>query len=326
MGCYLLTGSAGFIASRVADMLLDDGHVVFGLDNMNDAYDVRMKEYRLANLEKHPNFHFQRMDIGDRDRMAAFDAEGETFEAVINLAARAGVRYSVENPWEYFRTNLDGTLNLLEFARRRKIPKFVLASSSSVYGLDAPMPTPEDADTDRPLQPYAASKKAAEVLCHAYHALYDLDVTIFRYFTVYGPAGRPDMVMFRFIQWMCEGRTVFVNGDGKQSRGFTYVDDIARGTILGLQPVGYEIFNLGGHQQVSLEELLRELEARIGSIAQVEYREAHPADLRRNWADVEKAKRILGWEPQFNFDEGLDAALAWYQSERTWACEVDTSD
>lgn len=326
MGRYLLTGAAGFIASRVAEMLLDSGHSVYGIDNMNDAYDVRMKQYRLEKLTTHPNFNFAEIDIADRERIAALDQGGEPFEAVINLAARAGVRYSVEDPWIYFKTNVEGTLNLLEYARRNGIPKFVLASSSSVYGKDAPMPTPEDAETDQPLQPYAASKKAAEVLCHAYHSLHNLDVTIFRYFTVYGPAGRPDMVMFRFIQWMCEGRTVLVNGDGKQSRGFTFVDDIARGTILGLQPVGFEILNLGGHQQVSLDELIEGIESRISSKAAIEYREAHPADLRRNWADVEKARRILGWRPEVSFDDGLDSALAWYQAERAWACEINTSD
>ena len=186
MGCYLLTGAAGFIASRVAAMLLDDGHSVHGLDNMNDAYDVRMKQYRLDMLEQNPKFHFHRIDIGDRDQVAGFENEAKPFDAIINLAARAGVRYSLEDPWEFFRTNVDGTLNLLEYARTHNIPKFVLASSSGVYGFDAPMPTPEDADTDRPQQAYAASKKAAEVLCHAYHGRYDLDVTVFRYFTVYG--------------------------------------------------------------------------------------------------------------------------------------------
>lgn len=307
-------------------MLLDAGHTVRGLDNMNDAYDVRMKRYRLDKLKKDPQFQFHRIDIGDRDQVAGLENDDKPFDAIINLAARAGVRYSVDNPWEFFRTNVDGTLNMLEYARELEIPKFILASSSSVYGSDAPMPTPENANTNTPLQPYAASKKAAEVLCHAYHALHGLDVTVFRYFTVYGPAGRPDMVMFRFIQWMCEGRTVYINGDGKQSRGFTYVDDIARGTIMGLQPIGYQIINLGGHQQVNLEELIRAIEERIESKTHVEYRKSHPADIKNSWADVSKAKRILGWEPKVSFDEGLDSALAWYQSERAWACEVDTSD
>ena len=240
MGHFLLTGAAGFIASRVAELLLDDGHTVVGVDNLNDAYDVRLKEYRLGRLKSRPGFVFYKLDISDRD---AFNRQSEIlsqpFEAVINLAARAGVRQAVTNPWVYVDTNMTGTLNLLDFCQRRGIRKFILASTSSVYGSDAPLPTPEDAPSDRPLQPYAASKKGAEALCHAYHHLYGIDVTIFRYFTVYGPAGRPDMSIFRFIQWISEGHPVRLTGDGNQARGFTYVDDIARGTILGLKPLGF---------------------------------------------------------------------------------------
>ncbi len=176
-----------------------------------------------------------------------FEEQGP-FDGVINLAARAGVRASVENPWIFVDTNMTGTLNLLENCRQHQVPKFVLASTSSIYGEDAPQPTPETADSSAPLQPYAASKKGAEAMCHAYHYLFDIDVTVLRYFTVYGPAGRPDMVMFRFVQWITEGRPVLLNGDGNQSRGFTYIDDIARGTIQALKPVGYEIINLGGHE------------------------------------------------------------------------------
>src|SRR5574341_799766 len=233
MGHYLLTGAAGFIASRVAELLLDEGHTVVGVDNLNDAYDVRLKEYRLARLKSRPRFKFYKLDISDRE---AFNQQAEInrqqFEAVINLAARAGVRQAVINPWVYVDTNMTGTLNLLDFCQRQRIRKFILASTSSVYGSDAPLPTPEDAPSDRPLQPYAASKKGAEALCHAYHHLHGIDVTVFRYFTVYGPAGRPDMSVFRFIQWMSEGHPLKLTGDGNQARGFTYVDDIARGTIL----------------------------------------------------------------------------------------------
>ena len=278
MANYLVTGVAGFIAARVAEMLLDDGHAVVGVDNMNDAYDVRMKEYRLGRLQGRPGFTFQKMDIADRQAVAALGDKSQRFDAVINLAARAGVRASVENPWIYVDTNITGTLNLLELCRHHNIPKFVLASTSSIYGGEAPLPTPETADSSHPLQPYAASKKGAEALSYAYHFLYDIDVTVFRYFTVYGPAGRPDMVMFRFTQWISEGRPVKVNGDGEQMRGFTYVDDIARGTILGLKPLGYEVINLGGHETIKINELIRILEELIGHKAQVEYLPRHPAD------------------------------------------------
>jgi nucleoside-diphosphate-sugar epimerase len=323
---YLVTGTAGFIGARVAEMLLDDGHTVIGIDNMNDAYDVRMKKYRLARIEKHPSFTFYKNDISDRQAMSDLGKRIEPVDAIINLAARAGVRTSVENPWLYVNTNVIGTLNLLEMCRNQNIPKFILASTSSIYGADAPLPTSEEVESSRPLQPYAASKKAAEVMCHAYHSLHDIDVTIFRYFTVYGPAGRPDMVIFRFVQWISEGREVRIYGDGEQSRGFTFVDDIARGTILGLKPVGFEIFNLGGHEITKINELVRIFENRMGREANIEHSPPHPADVSTNWADVEKAGRVLGWEPQVSLESGLDATIAWYTAEREWACQVNTSD
>jgi nucleoside-diphosphate-sugar epimerase len=203
--------------------------------------------------------------------------------------------------------------------------KFILASTSSVYGADAPLPTPEEAESSHPLQPYAASKIAAEAMCHAYHYLYDIDVTILRYFTVYGPAGRPDMVVFRFIQGIFEGQPITVYGDGGQSRGMTYVDDIARGTILGIQRIGYEVFNLGGHEVVIINDLVKKLEKLVGRKAKVEYQPLHPADMVANWANVDKAGRILGWEPRVSLEEGLKFAVEWYVSEREWACQVDTS-
>ena len=234
---YIVTGVAGFIASRVAEFLLADGHSVVGIDNMNDAYDVRMKEHRLQSLLSQPGFDFIRLDISDHQVVSSEDRlHGENFAAVINLAARAGVRKSLEDPWLYMDTNLTGTLNLLELCRQEGIPKLILASTSSIYGADAPYPTAEDAGSDLPLQPYAASKKAADVLCHSYHYLFGIDVTVVRYFTVYGPAGRPDMSLFRFTKWITEGKPLLLYGDGEQTRGFTYIDDIARGTIAALKP------------------------------------------------------------------------------------------
>jgi nucleoside-diphosphate-sugar epimerase len=323
---YLVTGAAGFIASPLIEMLLDAGHTVVGVDNMNDAYDVRMKEYRLSKLNQHANFSFHLLDISDRK---TFDSQSPLrqmpYTAVINLAARAGVRQSVENPWVYVDTNVTGTLNLLEFCREQGISKFILASTSSVYGADAPLPTQESAGADRPLQAYAATKKSAEVLCHVYHYLYGLDVTIFRYFTVYGPAPRPDMVMFRFTQWISEGRPVKLNGDGEQSRGFTYVDDIARGTLLGLRPLGYEIINLGGHEVIKINELIRMLESLTGHKASLEFLPRHPADMTTNWANVEKAGQILGWKPTVTLKEGVSRLVDWYNRERSWASQILTT-
>jgi UDP-glucuronate 4-epimerase len=324
MSRYLVTGAAGFIASRVTEMLLQAGHSVVGVDNLNDAYDVRMKEYRLGKLQQQRGFTFLRDDVAVRETISSL-AKAGPFEAVINLAARAGVRQAVENPWVYVETNMTGTLNLLELCRQTGIPKFILASTSSIYGANAPLPTPETADSNSPLQPYAASKKGAEAMCYAYHHLYGIDVTIFRYFTVYGPAGRPDMVMFRFVKWITEGETVKLNGDGEQTRGFTYVDDIARGTILGLRPLGYEIINLGGHETISINDLIRMLEAMIGKKAQVEHLPFNSADMLANHADVRKAGELLGWESQFSLQIGVQRLVDWYLAERSWAQHIETT-
>jgi UDP-glucuronate 4-epimerase len=327
MSHYLVTGVAGFIASRVAERLLGEGHTVVGVDNLNDAYDVRVKEWRLARIEGQPGFEFYHLDITDRvalsDAFSRFVARAP-FDAVINLAARAGVRHSVEDPWVYFETNVTGTLNLLELCRKLEIEKFVLASTSSLYGARNPRPFREDAETDGPLSPYAASKKAAEVLCYTYHYLYDIDVTVLRYFTVYGPAGRPDMSIFRFIQWINEGRPVQVYGDGQQSRDFTYVDDIARGTIAGLKPLGYEVINLGSDEPVVLMDAIRLIERLLDQEALLEHRPRHPADVLATWADIDKARRLLGWRPQVSFGEGIGRSVKWYQDNRAWAKDVVT--
>lgn len=326
MGKYIVTGVAGFIGSRVAEMLLDDGHHVIGLDNLNSAYDIRMKEWRLNRLKDRSNFAFHLLDISKQAELTGLfdDQAGFAVDAVINLAARAGVRQSVLDPVSYYETNLMGTLNLLETCRQHDIGKFILASTSSIYGSDAPLPTPESASSDRPLQPYAASKKAAEVLCHSYHFLHGLDVTVFRFFTVYGPAGRPDMSLFRFTQWIHEGRTLKLLGTGEQSRGFTYIDDIARGTISGLKPLGYEIINLGGHETIKMIDLIKALEEKIGRKAMIEYHPADPADMMANWADVSKAYHLLGWQPRVGLNEGITNLVEWYQQERNWASQILT--
>jgi nucleoside-diphosphate-sugar epimerase len=322
MANYLVTGAAGFIGWRVTEMLIRQGDTVTGVDNMNDAYDVRMKEYRLRRLQALPGFTFHKQDISERAVLELFKVQ--PFDAVINLAARAGVRSSTENPWVFVETNVIGTLNMLELCRHNKIRKFIMASTSSIYGADPAYPTPEEADSDHPLQPYAASKKGAEALAHSYHFLYDLDVTVLRYFTVYGPAGRPDLALFRFTQWISEDRPVHIYGNGGQSRGFTYLDDIARGTIAAIPLAGYEIINLGGHEVISINDLVRLLERTIGRKARLEYHPPNQADMRSNWADVSKARHMLNWQPQVSLQEGVRLLVDWYNSERTWVSEVLT--
>jgi len=324
MGNYLVTGAAGFIASRVCEMLIGQGHAVTGVDNLNDAYDIRMKEYRLRKLQGLPGFSFQKLDISQRSDVETLQRSNVQFEALINLAARAGVRASVQDPWVFYETNVNGTLNLLELCRRNAIRKFVLASTSSIYGARAPLPTPETADSDHPLQPYAASKKAAEALSHSYHSLYGIDVSVVRYFTVYGPAGRPDMSMFRFTRWISEGELLQLYGDGEQSRGFTYLDDIASGTIAAIQPFGYEIINLGGHEVITMNALIALLEERIGRKAILERHPPNLADMPTNHADVTKAAKLLGWKPKVGLEEGLTRLVDWYRAERSWASKIQT--
>jgi UDP-glucuronate 4-epimerase len=319
---YLVTGAAGFIAATVAKQLVAAGHTVVGVDNLNDAYDVRLKHFRLGEIRD--RIAFIQGDICDRDAMAnLFTAH--RFDAVINLAARAGVRQSVENPWLYVDTNVTGTLNLLDLCRQHGVKKFVLASTSSLYGDQKSMPFSESLSTDKPLSPYAASKKAAEAMCHTYHHLHGIDVTVVRYFTVYGPAGRPDMSLFRFVQWVSEGRKVTLYGDGSQSRDFTYVDDIARGTILAAQtPVGFDVINLGSDEPWVLIDTLRLIEDLVGKKAALDYRPLHKADVLATWADITKARTRLNWSPETDARAGITKLVEWYQANRAWAKDVST--
>lgn len=328
----LVTGCAGFIAARVTSLLVDGGAEVTGIDNLNDAYDVRLKQWRLLRLEREAGLRFDAMDVSDRPALRAlFErvplAPGQSpFDAIVHLAARAGVRQSVADPHAYYDTNVTGTLNLLELCRHYEIPKFVLASTSSLYGAQSEIPFREDARTDSPLSPYAASKKAAEVMCHSFHHLQRLDVTVLRFFTVYGPAGRPDMSLFRFVQRIAEGRPVTVYGDGRQSRDFTFVDDVARGVCLALRPLGYEVINLGSDTPVVLADAIALVEKLVGRRADIRYEKSHPADVPATWAHIGKARDLLGWQPQVPFEEGVRRLVDWYGENREWAQHVETSE
>ncbi|WP_456436176.1 GDP-mannose 4,6-dehydratase [Thermovibrio ammonificans] len=321
MRSVLLTGAAGFIGYRTAKLLLEKGYKVIGVDNLNNYYDPKLKEYRLNLLKENRNFKFYRLDIENFEALKVVFEEN-SFEGVINLAARAGVRYSIENPFVYETTNSLGTLNLLELMKEFGLKKFVLASTSSLYA-GQPMPFKEDLPVNTPISPYAASKKAAEVMSYTYHYLYGFDVTVVRYFTVYGPAGRPDMSIFRFMKWIDEGRPVEVYGDGTQSRDFTYVDDIAEGTIRAYETeTGYEIINLGGNRPHQLKEVIRLIEEYLGKKAEIIYKPFHKADLKATWADITKAREILGWEPKVPLEEGLRRTVEWHKENRDFLREI----
>ncbi|MEC8241430.1 MAG: NAD-dependent epimerase/dehydratase family protein [Planctomycetota bacterium] len=318
MGTVLVTGAAGFIANRVARDLAAE-HKVVAIDNVNDYYDVRLKEHRIEALD---GIEFHRIDIENKAAMRPLFEENQ-FDAVVNLAARAGVRYSMENPHVYMTTNAHGSLNLLELMREFDVKKYVLASTSSLYA-GQEMPFVESLAVNTPISPYAASKKAAEVMAYSYHFLFGIDVSVVRYFTVYGPAGRPDMSIFRFIQWIDQGVPIELFGDGSQSRDFTYVDDIATGTIAALKPVGYEIINLGGgNQPISMNTVIATLEDLLGKKAKINYRDFHKADLKSTWADISKAKNLLGWEPKISLQEGLENSVKWYVDHQPWSSSLD---
>ena len=324
----LVTGCAGFIGWKVCETLLREGTRVVGVDDLNDHYDPRLKQWRLDRLKQDGNFTFARADVSRRDELwevlRTLRPQGEEdLEAIINLAARPGVRQSIVDPFKYFQTNVIGALNLIEWACREGIPRYVLASSSSVYGESCPRPFREDARTDEPVSPYAASKKAAEVLCHAYHYLYGIDVTVLRYFTVYGPAGRPDMAMFRFIRWVAEGETIRIYGDGEQERDFTYVDDIASGTVKALELSGFNVINLGSDRPVTVNEVLRVISAQLGKEPAVSFLPPEKTDVRATWANISRARSLIAWEPETALEDGVRAAIDWYLENRSWLKEIN---
>jgi len=311
----LVTGAAGFIGWKVSQLLLEAGKNVVGVDNMNDYYDPALKRWRLKSLKDFAKFTFYKADIGNYKKLKKAFEENKV-DAVINLAARAGVRASVEDPWVYLDTNTKGTLNLLECCKVHKVKKFVLASTSSLYA-SIDMPFVETAKTEAPLAPYSATKKGAEAMCHSYHYLHGIDVSVLRYFTVYGPAGRPDMSIFKFLKNMDEGRAIPLFGDGTQTRDFTYIDDIADGTIRALRPTGYEVFNLGNDHPVKLNYVIGLLEKHLGKKAKIKRLKLHPADVTATWANIDKAGKELGWKPKIAVEEGMEMTVKWFIDNRT---------
>jgi len=316
----LVTGAAGFIGARVSEMLLKEGHQVMGVDNLNDYYDVDLKLWRLEKLKKHNNFIFYKISVENYNELKTMFQENCP-EGVINLAARTGVRYSLENPFIYISTNNGGNLNLLELCREYGVHKFVLASTSSLYA-GQKMPFRENLPVNTPISPYAASKKAAEMMAYTYHYLYGLDVTILRYFTVYGPAGRPDMAAFRFIKWIMESVPLEIFGDGCQKRDFTYIDDIAKGTIRALKSLRYEIINLGNNHPYKISEVIKFMEKSLGKKANFDYKEFHKADMQATRADISKAQELLNWRPQVSLEEGINKTIEWTEDNWQWVRKI----
>lgn len=309
-----VTGVAGFIGAKLAELLLKKNIEVVGVDNFNDYYSIQLKEYRLNKLKQFDLFKFYKIDIENFSELKSIISKNR-FDAIINLAARAGVRASIENPFIYASTNIIGTLNLLELAKKYEIGKFVLASSSSVYAGE-PIPFKEDMQVDRPISQYAATKKSAELLAYTYHHLYSIDISILRFFTVYGPAGRPDMSYFQFIERIKKSEKLVIYGNGNQKRDFTYIDDIVEGVWLSLKPVGYEIINLGGGKQpITVNYMIELIENHLMKKANIEYQPFHNADMNETGADITKARNLLGWVPKIDFETGIKQTIAWHIDE-----------
>ena len=318
----LVTGVAGFIGSRTAQILLNNKNKIIGIDNLNDYYNIKIKKFRLSLLKEDKNFIFYEGDIEDKSFLSDIFKK-YSVSIVINLAARAGVRYSITNPFIYASTNYYGSLNLLDLMRENNISKYVMASTSSIYA-GSEMPYKEDSSVNQPISPYAASKKAAELIAYTYSHQFNIDVSIVRYFTVYGPSGRPDMSVLRFIKWIDEGVPLVLYGDGTQSRDFTYIDDIAKGTIAASEKkVGYEIINLGGGKNpISIKTLISKIELLLNKSAIINQKPFHSADVDSTWADITKAKNLLGWEPIITLDQGLEKTIKWYFENRDWLKKI----
>lgn len=311
-GKILVTGVAGFIGSKVAELLLNDGYNVVGIDNLNDYYSPKLKLHRLNFLENNCDFQFYNLDVENLVELEYLFASNK-FISVINLAARAGVRASIENPFVYVSTNIVGTLNLLELMKKYAVSKFVLASSSSVYAGEK-VPFQENMRVDFPISQYAATKKSAELLAYTYHHLYGIDVSVLRFFTVFGPAGRPDMSYFQFIEKIRKGLPITLYGDGNQKRDFTYIDDIAKGVVASMKPLGYEVVNLGGGRNpVTINHMIELIEIALQRKAIIEYKPFNNADMNETGADITKAKTLLSWQPQIDFETGIDNTIKWHK-------------
>lgn len=312
----LLTGAAGFIGFHLAGRLLSRGDEVVGVDNLNDYYPVVLKEARLSRLTSEKGFRFVKMDISDREALPAL-FEAEKFDAVVNLAAQAGVRYSIENPWAYVESNLLGFMNVLECCRHYPVKNLVYASSSSVYGDNGKVPFSEDDKVDSPVSLYAATKKSNELLASCYNHLYNIPATGLRFFTVYGPWGRPDMSPMLFASAILEGRPIKVFNNGKMMRDFTYIDDIVEGVVRVLDhPSGeHRVYNIGCGSPAKLLDFISLIETSIGRTAEKIMMPMQAGDVTRTYADTTKLERDFGYRPQVSLPEGIAKFVEWYNSD-----------
>jgi len=316
---FLVTGGAGFIGSHVCERLLQMGHAVWVFDDLNSFYAPGQKQQNLRALQALAKpFTFIHGDVSDPQAMADAFSEAR-FDQIIHLAARAGVRPSLQEPALYQRVNVEGTVNVLEAARERGVGKLVIASSSSVYGLNAKVPFAEDDPIFSPISPYAASKLACEALGHVYHHIYGMDVTMLRFFTVYGPRQRPDLAIHKFAQLITAGKPIPVFGDGSTARDYTYISDTLDGVISATEKkFGYEIFNLGESQAIKLSYLIELLEKALGKKAIIDRQPVQPGDVPITCANIDKARKMLGYNPKVKIEEGMPKFVEWFRSRDSW--------
>ncbi len=306
----VVTGAAGFIGSHLCERLLGNGRIVVGIDNFDEFYNPDIKRRNISNCLKDQNFQLIKADIRDRDAMDRI--VGNDADVIVHLAARAGVRPSIAEPVFYADVNINGTMVLLEAAKKYKINKFIFASSSSVYGNNKKVPFSEEDNVDFPISPYAATKKAGELICHTYHHLYDISITCLRFFTVYGPRQRPDLAIHKFARLIEEGKPIPVFGDGSMMRDFTYIEDIIDGTVAAIDNCdGFNIYNLGESQPIAVNDLIAEIEKALGKNAVKEYLPLQPGDVERTYADVTKAMKDLNYRPSTPIQSGLAKFADW---------------
>lgn len=316
----LITGVAGFIGMHTAQYYLEAGYQVVGLDNLNDYYSPKLKNYRLNQLTPYANFKFIKLDLINREGIDNL-FKTEDFTHVIHLAAQAGVRYSIENPYAYLDSNLAGMLTILEACRHYPVEHLVYASSSSVYGMNASLPFSETDQVDNPVSLYAATKKANELMAHSYSKLYQLPTTGLRFFTVYGPAGRPDMAPWLFTEAILKGKPIKVFNQGKMQRDFTYIDDIVEGIVritaqpllVEQEPIPYQIYNIGNNESVELSRFIKAIEFSCGKSAKKTMLDMQPGDVIKTYADISKLEKKVGYRPKVEVEEGIEKFVSWYK-------------
>lgn len=312
----MVTGAAGFIGSHVCEALIKEKKQVIGIDNFNDYYSPKIKESNIEVLKQHNSFTLYKEDIKNIDSLKKIFKDNK-IEKIIHLAARVGVRPSISMPDIYIKDNIQGTLNMLESAKENGIKNFVFGSSSSVYGSNKKIPFSEDDEVNKQISPYGFTKRSCELLCNTYCNLYGINIACLRFFTVYGPRGRPDMAIYKFTKMINEGKEIEVYGNGTSSRDYTYVSDIVRGILLALgKNKGFDIINLGDNSPVMLKDVISSIEKNLGKKAKIKMVEKQRGDMEVTYADISKAKNLLQWSPKINFDEGIKNFTEWFNENR----------